>query len=195
MNITFTRTGECTYTTQAMRGDGVTLQVPGPDRTAPLPHDLAHYVVERELGLRRGFWGRIADGALFPGLTVVSGRQPPHAAERSRTILREVEPQGTHAEVLVGIFLGILHDCLDSNEPAALARVSAAWTPGKPERGPLDPAEVRRVCQALQDAQQRWQALAIGQSLAVWWPRFVTSGAPGGTRGRVARCERAGRRS
>lgn len=171
MNITFTRTGERTYATVVVRGDGVTLQVPSPDRTSPLPHDLAHYVVERELGLRRGFWGRIADGAVFPGITVASGRRPPHAAERSRTILREVGPQGTHAEVLVGVFLGILHDGQEGDEPAALARVSAAWTPDKPERGPLDPSEVRRVCQALRDIREHWRSLAAGQSLAVWWPR------------------------
>ena len=56
MNITFTRCGECTYTTMAVRDDGVTLEVPSYDRTSPLPHDLAHYVVERELGLKQGFW-------------------------------------------------------------------------------------------------------------------------------------------
>ena len=30
-----------------------------------LPHDLAQFVVERELGHRHGFWGCLADGATF----------------------------------------------------------------------------------------------------------------------------------
>jgi len=170
MNITFTRTGERTYTTVAVRDDAVTLHVPSFDRTAPLPHDIGHYVVERELGLRRGFWGCVAQGAPFPGITVASGRQPPHAAARSQEIIREAGQQGTHAEVLVGILLGVLHDGLEGSEPAAQARVSAAWQPAKPERGPISAGETLRVCAALRDIRQRWQALAAGQSLCVeWW--------------------------
>ena len=30
-----------------------------------VPHDLAQFVVERELGYRHGFWGSVADGATF----------------------------------------------------------------------------------------------------------------------------------
>src|SRR5687768_8644189 len=45
MTITFTKTGAGTYTTLARRDDAVVLEVPSYDRTAPLPHDLAHYVV------------------------------------------------------------------------------------------------------------------------------------------------------
>ena len=36
--------------------------------------------------------------------------------------------------------------------------------------GPLGAEEVQRVCRALREAQQRWQALAVGQSLTVSWP-------------------------
>ena len=48
------------------RDDKVTLRVAGYGPSQPLPHDLAHYVVEKELALRRGFWGSVADGAIFP---------------------------------------------------------------------------------------------------------------------------------
>ncbi len=185
MNIAFTRTGERTYMTQAVRDDGVTLQVPSYDRTALLPHDIGHFVVERELGLRQGFWGCVAQGALFPGMTVVSGRQPPHAAARSQAIIREAGQQATHAEVLVGILLGVLHDDLEGSELAAQARVKAAWRPGKPERGLIDAAEVQRVCAALRDILRRWQSLAVGQSLVVWWPTPARKA--GGTHGRAKR--------
>lgn len=174
MNITFTRTGECTYATQAARGDGVTLQVPSYDRTSLLPHDLAHYVVERELGLQHGFWGCVARGAMFSGMTVVSGRQPPRPAERSRTILREAGQQGTRAEVLVGVFLGILRAGREGDE-AAVARVKDAWEPARVARGePLGADEIRRVCTALRETLLRWQSLAVGQILVVWWPPLRT---------------------
>jgi hypothetical protein len=77
MNITFTRSGEHTYTTSALRDDGVMLEVPSYDRTSPLPHDLAHYVVERELGLNHGFWGCVAAGAIYAGIKVIAGRRRP----------------------------------------------------------------------------------------------------------------------
>jgi hypothetical protein len=38
-----------------------------------LPHDLAQFVIERELGLREGFWGLLAHGAWFAS---VPGRRP-----------------------------------------------------------------------------------------------------------------------
>jgi hypothetical protein len=37
------------------RDDKVTLRVAGFGPSQPLPHDLAHYVVEKALALRRGF--------------------------------------------------------------------------------------------------------------------------------------------
>jgi hypothetical protein len=123
MEITFTRTGGRRYATQAVRDDGVSVQVPSYDRTAPLPHDLAHYVVERELGLKNGFWGCVAAGALFPGMTVISGRQRPQAAARSAAVIREAGQHGTEAEVLVGVLLGIVHDGLEPGGAAARERL------------------------------------------------------------------------
>src|SRR5947209_2919285 len=101
MNITFTCGEGRTYTTIATRDDGVVLQVASYDRTFALPHDRGHYVVEHGLGLKRGFWGCIAAGALFPGITILSGRQSPHAAARSQAIIREAGQHGTEAEVLL----------------------------------------------------------------------------------------------
>jgi hypothetical protein len=170
MNITFTRTGEHTYATQVLRDDGVTLEVPNPDRTHSMPHDLAHYVVEQGLGLQRGFWGCVAAGALFPGIKVISGRQPPHAADRSHSIIREAGQHGTEAEVLVGILFGLMEEGLDQNGPAVRAALGNAWRSSKPSRGPLELEEAQRVCVALREAQQRWQALAVGQSMTVRWP-------------------------
>jgi hypothetical protein len=171
MEIRFTRGSGRTYTTSALRDDGVLLQVPSHDRTSTLPHDLAHFVVERELGLTHGFWGCVASGALFPGMTVTSGRQPPRAAERSQAVVREAGQRGTEAEVLVGVLLGIVHDGLADDGQAACLRVSQAWRPSRPSRPPLQPEEVRRVCAALREARESWQALAVGESLTVSWPR------------------------
>jgi hypothetical protein len=187
MIITFTKTGAGTYTTLARREDGVLLEVPSYDRTAPLPHDLAHYVVEQDLGLQQGFWGCVAAGALFPGIKVVCGRQPPHAADRSRAIIREAGQYGTEAEVLVGSLLRVMHAGLEAHWPAAGALLAREWRPSKPSRSPLGAEEVKRVCTALREAERRWQALAVGESITVVWsagPATPRSRARGGNRRR-----------
>jgi hypothetical protein len=170
MNVTFTRGEARNYTTTALRDDGVLLQVPGSDRKFALPHDLAHYIVERELGLHRGFWGRIAAGAVYPGMKVLAGRQPVHAAERSRSVIREAAQQGVEAEVWVGVFLRVMQEGLEPNGTAVRAALSAEWRPSRPERNLPDAAEIGRICSALREAAQRWQALAAGQALTFTWP-------------------------
>jgi hypothetical protein len=64
LEITFTRTGPRRYRT-SVRRDGTVFELRGFDRPAELPHDLAHFVVEREVGCRFGFCGCIAAGANF----------------------------------------------------------------------------------------------------------------------------------
>ncbi|MBI1929198.1 hypothetical protein HYR99_33750 [Candidatus Poribacteria bacterium] len=159
MTITFKKGHLRSYSATVLRDDGVELKVPGYDRKYLLPHDLAHYIIERELGLQRGFWGCVAVGAILPGMTMISGRQPPRAAARSKSVMKEAGQHGTEAEVLVSVLLDIMHKGLDKNWSAASAILSKAWKPVKPSCGPLTVEEVRTICQMLRDAQEQWQKL------------------------------------
>lgn len=148
--------------------------MPSQDRPSSLPHDIAHYIVEQELGLKRGFWGRVASGAMFGGMRVVSGRLPPHAAARSKSVIKEEEQQLIEAEVLVGLLLDISHQKLEDNWATVELQLSAAWKPRKPSRGSLSHQEVLQVCTELRKAEQQWDALAVGESLTVSWkPRLI----------------------
>jgi hypothetical protein len=60
LEITFAREGEGRSSTAALRSDGVTVRIPGAGPVTRLPHDLAHWVIERDLGLDRGFWASVA---------------------------------------------------------------------------------------------------------------------------------------
>src|SRR5213594_2077421 len=71
MEIVMTRTAEGRSTTRVRRDDGVTLELPSYAPLHRLPHDLAHFVVERTLGLPWGFWGSIAAGVVFGGVEVL----------------------------------------------------------------------------------------------------------------------------
>ena len=169
MQIFFTKTGATTYRTTAVRNDGVRVEVPAYDRTAPIPHDLVHYLVERELKLKRGFWGSVADGALFPGIQVIAGRPHARAGEHSQAILREIGQQGTEAEVFAGELLKMMHAGMDRNPAAVGKRLTEIWKPAKGAREPLSIAEAQRVCGILREAETRWQQLKVGETLEVAW--------------------------
>lgn len=66
MEVTFTRSGERSYTTIARRDDGVTLRVPAFDHPTWIPHDLAHRVIEQALGLHHMAFARYAPPASRP---------------------------------------------------------------------------------------------------------------------------------
>lgn len=135
-----------------------------------MPHDLAHFVVERELGLRRGFWGSVADGVLFEGMSIVDGRQGPHAATHSKELRKSNRENVIEAEVLVGSFIELIEKAIAPNSVAAQARLAQRWMPQHPDARPLTSADIERVCAALVAARDRFQKLALGMSFEVEWP-------------------------
>jgi hypothetical protein len=143
------------------RDDGVTYRVRGNgQRCGPeLPHDLAHFVVERALGLADGFWGSVAAGAVFTSMTHVSGRRRPHASERSKTIKRSQRDKVGYAEVMVWL----VEQITDDND-AAIRRLAATALATIPPPHP-EPAQIRPAVAALRDAKARWAALRPGEEL------------------------------
>src|SRR5918995_4713875 len=71
------------------RDDGVVFAMRGAGGGSDLPHDLVHALVETELGIADGIWGCVADGVVWNSMRLVSGRQPPHAAQRSAPLQEE----------------------------------------------------------------------------------------------------------
>lgn len=68
--------------------DGVVVWLPSYSRKWRVPHDVAHAVTERELGLAQGVFGSIASVAVFDNMQVVSGRPRHDARAVSARILR-----------------------------------------------------------------------------------------------------------
>src|SRR4051794_22992183 len=85
------------------RDDGVSFSMRGAGGGGSLPHDLVHAVVESQLGVTDGIWGCVADGVVWRSMTHVSGRQPPHAAERSDRLTRERATAIQRAEALADL--------------------------------------------------------------------------------------------
>lgn len=168
MKIEFKRRDQSTYTL-ALRDDGVTVSIPTYDRTSPLPHDIAHYIVERGLGLKRGFWGQVAAGAMFPNMQIIAGHRPLHADAKSQAILRESGQQGTEAEVLVGLMMHVMEEGSENDWPRVQTLLKRTWQPGKPSRKPIRKEEVQYICAELREVRTRWQQLSNGESLTFDW--------------------------
>ena len=147
------------------RDDGVVFAMRGAGGGAELPHDLVHALVETELGIADGIWGCVADGVVWHSMRHVSGRQPPHAAERSARLKKERGAAIGRAEAVADLV-------------ARTAR-GAEVLPGEAAAGGFPPARIDAAAAALRVAGSRWAGLRPGETLPLTW-----AVAPGGARRR-----------
>jgi hypothetical protein len=144
------------------RDDGVVFAMRGAGGGADLPHDLVHALVETELGIADGIWGCVADGVVWHSMRHVSGRQPPHAAERSARLKKERAAAIGRAEAVADLVF-------------RLAR-GAEVLPGEVTATGLAPDRVDAAAAALRSAGRRWSGLRPGEPLPLTWS--VGSGGP-----------------
>src|SRR4051812_24672275 len=154
------------------RDDGVVYAMRAAGGGPDLPHDLVHALVELELGVADGIWGAVADGVVWGSMRHVSGRRPPHAAERSARLMKERAARLQAAELIAD-----LARRLSRGEPVPPGAVAASGFP----RAALEAAAA-----ALTAAETRWAALAPGE-------RWVLSWSVPGRRGSTAGRSRGGR--
>jgi hypothetical protein len=149
------------------RDDGVVYRLYGGTAGPRLPHDIMHLVVERELRIRDGIWAGIAAGVVFDSMRHVGGRRPPHAAERSKQLLRDFREQGLRAELLAGLVSSAAAlDTLTQDKIRRLAADKLAVLPGTE----VDPVLIAVAARALQVEAARWARLRVGEELTYDWP-------------------------
>ena len=149
------------------RDDGAVYRLYG-GRARPLPHDLRHLVVERELHIPDGIWGRIAAGLVFGSMQHVSGRRPPHARHRSAELLASFGRRGLRAEALANLVEGVAG--LDHPSATQILTLAATRLSVLPD-AEVDPAVVAAAARALQVEAARWARLRVGEELSYEWPR------------------------
>ena len=169
MEITFTKTGARSYEVVARRDDKVVVRVQTPDRPQGLPHDMAHYLVERGFGFERGFWGAVAAGAVFKGMQVVSGRRPPHAEARSKALVKSEYRQLAAAELYVSVIQALAREGKERDWAGVNASLDEVWRPFRWPRPAVTREGVLRVCEALREAEREWRELPPGGSITVTW--------------------------
>jgi len=126
--------------------DHGTVQFAVADYGARLPHDLVHYVVERALGMRYGFWGLIAAGARFDSVAAFGARRPRRLSAVDDPLVAAHAAELGEAERVAN----------------AVSRPGAEAGLGADVRAAVE-AELARLT-------AEWQALDVGGVLRLIWP-------------------------
>ncbi|SDF32861.1 hypothetical protein SAMN05660485_03112 [Blastococcus fimeti] len=137
------------------RDDGVVFAMRGAGGGADLPHDLVHAVVETALPLADGVWGCVADGVVWGSMRHVSGRRPPHSAERSDRLKRERVEAVQHAEHLAHVVGRLARD-----EEVLPGEIAGSGVPAE---------RIEAAVTAVRDATRRWAALPVGEEWVIEW--------------------------
>jgi hypothetical protein len=170
MRLQLKRLDDRRYETTITRSDGVTYHVKGVGHMGVIPHDLAHFVVERSLGIDQGFWGSVAAGALFDSLTHVGGRRRPHAEQRSKDVLKANRKVLIETEILVGLFDQAFRDGLGRDSPELRDRLRRyTWTPPGHQPRQFTEAQIAAVCAEWDRVHELWHGLEIGGTLDLDW--------------------------
>jgi hypothetical protein len=153
------------------RDDGAVYRLYGGPASPRLPHDIMHFVVERELAIPDGIWAGIASGIVPP--------------ERSRELPGDARDQMLRAEVLASLVECVA--ALDHPSDSQIRSLTATRLSVLPHAD-VDPAAIAAAATALQVEASRWARLRVGQELTYDWPRGPL--APGTSRKRKPRAVR-----
>ena len=157
------------YETMIKRDDGVSFHTNGVAHTFAIPHDLAHFLVEKALGLDQGFWASVADGAVFQSMSHAGGRRKPNAAKRSKAVLKANARALTEAEVLVRIFNDTIEQGHAEDSPLLQKRLRERLKRPGLEFRVFSAAEISKIYTAYKDMLSKWRELPVGGRLDLRW--------------------------
>jgi hypothetical protein len=176
MNVRFRRTGVRRYAVvvAVAADEAPRVMDPAPAYDDDIPHDLVHYVVEAELALTNGVYGRAARGG---GTFMPTAGRNVGARERARKQRKQQRRERA---------LGA-KDARDADDMAQSERLAGlcdvAWRrkhgqrpdPARPAPVPRtdDAAAIERVVSRLDALAPLWRALPVGGELVFEWPHVV----------------------
>ncbi len=170
MKVAFHRGASGKYTVHIHRPDGVVVALSGAGDRWPVPHDLAHVATERALRMSGGVFGSAASGALFDGMTVVSGRLRHDPKQRSREVLRTNTK--TRTITVAEVMTSLVHDVVQHNGRAdrLFERAKTSWGTVREDPFPYAPEQFRAAVEDLRALSEEWTRTPPGGILDVDWP-------------------------
>jgi len=155
MNVTFKRTAERRYRV-SVEGRGVvsSWMEPAPGYDVRLPHDMAHFVVENELGIAGGIFGQLAAGGHARTFHPTDEQARRKVARRGKRIA--VENRG--AANLSERVLYLACQTWNNDDLSAVTPVEG-----------VSAEDIKRVCRAFEVVSAIWSKLAVGESMTLVW--------------------------
>jgi hypothetical protein len=142
VRIVFTKISDDRHAVTVTRADGTTDRVEVESRSF-LRHDLAHFAIELELPIRKGFWGCVSSGASLTG-EGVAGRE------------------AQLAETLAGPIQTLMR--IDAGLAAYRELLSKVSPPG------ADHDLAARVHERVRQLRGHWKATPYGGEMELEWP-------------------------
>jgi hypothetical protein len=132
-----------------------------PPRGPGIPHDLLHYLVETELGLRRGFWGLVAEGVDFEALNAKT--KNPAQAGLPGDVTELLWSEAVAGALMLSLMAPELEAdaCLEQ-----AAHNSAKWAIEPPR---VDAPAFRRLQERLDELTREWRSLGEEGALVREW--------------------------
>ncbi len=154
MKVTFTRTGERRYRV-SVEGPGIvsSWMEPAPGYDARLPHDMAHFVVENELGINGGIFGQLAAGGHARTFHSAGDQPRRKVARRDKRIAAANRDDAALSEKVV--YLACRTWGKNFSELSQIEGVSAE--------------DIKRVCREFDRVSAIWSSLAVGESMTLDW--------------------------
>ena len=153
MEVTFTRTGQRRYRVSVEGPDVVSSYMePAPGYEARLPHDMAHFIVENELGIKGGVFGQLAAGGSAGTFTPNAVDKRRKIARRGNRILTTNKKDAQLSEQLVGYTCHVWQNKAEVSSYAGIAD-----------------KDINRVCREYDAASAVWSKLAVGESMTLVW--------------------------
>jgi hypothetical protein len=154
MKVTFTKTADRRYRV-SVDGTGVEPSYiePAPGYDPKLPHDAAHFIVERELDIKGGIFGQLASGGRAGTFRSDS------TTKRRKTLRRDGKILSTNRD-----------DALFSEHAVHIA--CSKWKGEEAAYDPIrkiSPDEIDKICRAFDEFSQRWSKLRVGESITLEW--------------------------
>ena len=159
MLVTFTKTGERRYRI-SVEGPGVisSWMEPAPGYDELLPHDMAHFVVENELGIRGGVFGQLAAGGTARTFHPTDETRRRKLIRRGREVAARERSDAELSEKLVAITVGAWKNDVYAPKPADL----------------ISQDELERVCRRFDEVSGAWSKLKVGESITLEWDEKKT---------------------
>lgn len=154
MNVTFTRTGERRYRV-SIEGPGVisSWMEPAPGYDERLPHDMAHFVVENELGISGGVFGQLAAGGLANTFHPIDEQASRKVVKRGKRLAAANRSDAELSERIIFLAWRVWNQDLSGG--TRLDGVSAE--------------DIRRVCRQFDAVSTVWAKLGVGDSMTLVW--------------------------